>query len=82
MQVILHDHRDIEDFVDDYWKVSSYKLSYQFPIVFVFDLNKPTFDILNAPIKPSLTSRQGGRSHIHRYKSKNETRDVRWSHCH
>ncbi|RXH78434.1 hypothetical protein DVH24_001952 [Malus domestica] len=65
LQVILHNHRDIEDFVDDYWK---------FPIVLVFDLNKPAFDLLNTPVKPPLTRRQGGRSRIHCYKSKNETR--------
>ncbi|RXH75036.1 hypothetical protein DVH24_029757 [Malus domestica] len=63
LQVIMHDQHDTENF---------------FPIVPVSDLNKPTFDILNAVVKPPFTMRQGGRPCIHRYKSKNETRDC-WS---
>ncbi|RXH81276.1 hypothetical protein DVH24_005190 [Malus domestica] len=50
--------------------------NYQFHIVPVSDLNKLTFDLINAPVKPPLTRKQGGKPQIHYYKSKNETRCV------
>ncbi|CAN6558550.1 unnamed protein product [Malus baccata var. baccata] len=70
--VLQHDNRDVFDYVDDYWKASFYRKTYQFVMHPFSDLEKPNVDTIINGVRPPITKIPSGRPKKTRIKSAGE----------
>ncbi|XP_028950990.1 uncharacterized protein [Malus domestica] len=69
LQVLQHDNRDVFYYVDDYWKASFYRKTYQFVMHPFSDLEKPNVDTIINGVRPPITKIPSGRPKKTRIKS-------------
>ncbi|CAN6567533.1 unnamed protein product [Malus baccata var. baccata] len=72
LQVLQHDNRDVFYYVDDYWKASFYRKTYQFVMHPFSDLEKPNVDTIINAVRPPITKIPSGRPKKTRIKSAGE----------
>ncbi|KAM2020074.1 hypothetical protein ACFX1T_022804 [Malus domestica] len=70
--VLQHGNRDVFDYVDDYWKASFYRNTYQFVMHPFSDLEKPNVDTIINGVRPPITKIPFGRPKKTRIKSAGE----------
>ncbi|CAN6547405.1 unnamed protein product [Malus baccata var. baccata] len=70
--VLQHDNRDVFYYVDDYWKSSFYRKTYQFVMHPFSDLEKPNVDTIINGVRPPITKIPSGRPKKTRIKSAGE----------
>ncbi|CAN6585636.1 unnamed protein product [Malus baccata var. baccata] len=70
--VLQHDNRDVFYYVDDYWKASFYRKTYQFVMHPFSDLEKPNVDTIINGVRPPITKIPSGRPKKTRIKSAGE----------
>ncbi|XP_070669067.1 uncharacterized protein [Malus domestica] len=71
-EVLQHDNRDVFYYVDDYWKASFYRKTYQFVMHPFSDLEKPNVDTIINGVRPPITKIPSGRPKKTRIKSTGE----------
>ncbi|CAN6547234.1 unnamed protein product [Malus baccata var. baccata] len=70
--VLQHDNRDVFYYVDDYWKTSFYRNTYQFVMHPFSDLEKSNVDTIINGVRPPITKIPSGRPKKTRIKSAGE----------
>ncbi|CAN6558447.1 unnamed protein product [Malus baccata var. baccata] len=71
-EVLQHDNRDVFYYVDDYWKASFYRKTYQFVMHPFSDLEKPNVDTIINDVRPPITKIPSGIPKKTRIKSAGE----------
>ena len=72
LQVLQHDNRDVFEYVEDYWKASFYRETYQLVMNPVSDLDKPNVNNFTNGVRPPITKVSSGRPKKIRIKSGGE----------